>query len=266
MASRIFPRSYSSTASAPGQASGTSTTGQPMIGFHAVQVKGNSTVADLQTQATNEWAWLPIPPDGISTSYKQGWDTASQDWKGAAAMAGVNMGAAFLGGTEEKGEGNEALVKASTVSGLMDLVKEAGKSALGLGVGISTRALEQSYISYSGPGYRSHSFSFQLRPESEADSDEIDKIVSFFKFYAAPVLGDTGGLARLYDVPHLFHIELLPGTGMMKYKQAALTNIDVKYGGEKFNTFSKGGRPIQTDLSLSFQEMQLLSQIDFGDH
>ena len=267
MASRIFPSRYTAPSNVANEF-GSGGGERPMIGFHAVKVQGDSTIANLTTLATNEWAWLPVPPDGISTAYTQGWDTASQDWKGAAASAGFKFLGDMVGGDKGTGkaEGNEAVVKASSVSGLADLIAEKAREEMGLGVGITTRALEQSYISYSGPGYRSHSFSFQLRPESEADSNEVDKIVKFFKFYSAPTLGDAGGLARIYDVPHLFHIELVPGSGMFKYKQAALTNISVKYGGEKFNTFAKDGRPVQTDISLDFQEMQLLSAVDFGDN
>jgi hypothetical protein len=260
MADAIFPRNYK----------GDDT---PMIGFHAIKVLGNSTVAELKTAATGEWVWLPVPPEGVSTAYSQGWDSATQGIAAAAMSAGVSGLSKMFGGSDPPkpntgvpgSAGNEGIVKASTVSGLVDLIAEKAKETAGLGVGITHRALEQSYMSYSGPGYRSHSFAFALRPETSEDSDEIDKIVKFFKFYSSPVLGDSGGVARVYDVPHLFHIELLPNAGLFGFKQAALKNVTVKYGGEKYNTFTKGNRPTQTDIGLEFQEMQLLSQKDFGD-
>ena len=255
MPEAIFPRNYK----------GDDT---PMIGFHAIKVQGNSTVAELKTVATGEWVWLPVPPDGISTAYPQGWGEATQGLGGALAQAGISGLSAMFGGDKSKGGkeggGNEGIVKASTVAGLIDLGAEKAREFAGLGVGITHRALEQTYQSYSGPGYRSHSFAFALRPETSEDSDEIDKIVKFFKFYGAPILGDSGGVARVYDVPHLFHIELLPNAGLFEFKQSALANVTVKYGGEKYNTFTKGNRPTQTDIGLEFQEMQLLSQKDFG--
>jgi hypothetical protein len=247
-----------------------------MIGFHAIKVRGDSTVANLNTTPTNDWVWLPVPPDGLSTTYSQGWGEASQGLIPSAVQAGIKISeiAGMFGGDAKKGSGgggvpgsgNEGILVTSAVSGLIDLGSEKLKEAGGFGVGITMRALEQSYISYSGPGYRSFSFTFALRPESSADSDEIDKIVKFFKFYSAPVLGDTAGVARVYDVPHLFHIEVLPNDGLFKFKRCALKTVGVKYGGEKYNTFTKGNRPTQTDISLEFQEMQLLSQKDFGDH
>lgn len=268
MASRIFPKSYTA-ASGPGGRY-TSTGDQPMIGFHAIKVLGNSTVAELKTVATGEWVWLPVPPEGVSTAYSQGWDSATQGIAAAAMSAGISGLSKMFGGEEtsqgngKTESGNEGIVKASTVSGLVDLMAEKAKETAGLGVGITHRALEQSYMSYSGPGYRSHSFAFALRPETPEDSDTIDEIVKFFKFYSSPVMGDSGGVARVYDVPHLFHIELAPNNGLFSFKQAALTNITMKYGGEKYNTFTQDDRPTQTDIGLDFQEMQLLSQKDFA--
>ncbi len=46
----------------------------PMIGFHAIKISQNSNVAELKTEPTGEWSWLPVPPEGISTQYPQGWD------------------------------------------------------------------------------------------------------------------------------------------------------------------------------------------------
>ena len=48
-------------------------------------------------------------------------------------------------------------------------------------------------------------------------------------------------------------------------KKCVLTNISVTYGGDKFNTFAgTDGAPVQTDLSLSFQEIVLLDKTAFG--
>ena len=254
MSEAIYPRNYKGE-------------GIPMIGFHAIKVRGDSTVANLNTTITGDWVWLPVPPDGLTTAYSQGWGEATQGLAASAMQAGISGIATMFGGEDPLeafgGSGNEGLVKASTVSGLIDLAAEKMKEAGGVGVGVTMRALEQSFISYSGPGYRSFSFAFALRPESSADSDEIDKIVKFFKFYSAPVLGDSAGVARIYDVPHLFQIELAPNDGLFQFKSAALKTVGLKYGGEKYNTFTKGNRPTQIDISLEFQEMQLLSSVDF---
>ena len=260
MSTAVYPRSYAVRNRSGSGASGDN----PMIGFHAIKIASNSDVANLRTRATGQWVWLPMPPAGVATEYTQGWDKADASALGSGAS---QLFSKFFGGDTPAApaKGNVAVDDFSTVAGTVkDIAVEKTKGLLGAGKGITNRVLEQSYISYSGPGYRSHSFSFSLKPESKADSDEIDKIVKFFKFYGAPILGDSGGVARVYDVPHLFHIELLPNAGLFEFKQSALANVTVKYGGEKYNTFTKGNRPTQTDIGLEFQEMQLLSQKDFG--
>ena len=61
---------------------------QPMIGFHAVKISNDSNVAGLKVNGTDEWAWLPVPPEGVSTAYPQGWDeqTASAMGSGISQL------------------------------------------------------------------------------------------------------------------------------------------------------------------------------------
>ena len=60
----------------------------PMIGFHAVKISNNSNVAQLNVEGTQQWAWLPVPPEGVSTAYPQGWDeqTASAMGSGISQL------------------------------------------------------------------------------------------------------------------------------------------------------------------------------------
>ena len=240
----------------------------PMIGFHAVKISNDSNVAELKTEATQEWAWLPVPPEGVSTAYPQGWD---EETAGAMGSGISQMWAKFF---ESKGanasppsvRGNAETDSVSGVAGsLVDVGVERAKAALGAGAGINQRVLEQAFISYSGPGYRSHTFSFNLRPESADDAENIKSIVQFFKFYSAPELKDnTMGLVRLYNTPHLFMIMVTPTKlrrNMFLFKASALTDIQVKYGGEKFNV-TVDDHPTSVDLSLSFKEMSILDRAD----
>ena len=217
----------------------------PMIGFHAVKISNDSNVAKLNVVPTQKWVWLPVPPEGVSTAYPQGWD----EDKASAAGSGISqMYAKFFessgagpGSTGPPGRnyrGNSNTTDLAGVAGTaIDVGVEKAKSALGAGAGINQRVLEQAFVSYSGPGYRSHTFSFSLKPESKAEAENIDAIVQFFKFYSAPVLGDAAGVARVYDVPHLFQIEVLPSEGLFKFKRCALKTVGVKYGGEKYSIF-----------------------------
>ena len=242
----------------------------PMIGFHAVKISNDSNVAELKTEATQEWAWLPVPPEGVSTQYPQGWDeqTASAMGSGISQLYSKFFETAGTATASPNNRGNSNVDSVGGVAGTaIDVGIEKAKAALGAGAGINQRVLEQAFISYSGPGYRSHTFSFSMKPESKADAKNIREIVQFFKFHSAPLLKrNTGGLVRLYDTPHLFEMRLWPTAlmeNMFMFKASALTDVQVKYGGEKFNV-TTDDNPTSVDLSLSFKEMSILSQGDIG--
>jgi len=254
--SAVFPSNYDSDGE------------RPMVGFHAIKVLSTSNVASLQTQATNDWAWLPMPPAGVSTEYEQGWDKADASAVGSGVSQLITklFGKGAADSDSAPAQGNEGIRDYKTVAtaaGEVALEKLKGK--LGAGQGISSRVLEQAYISYSGPGYRNHDFSFSLKPASEADSWAISNILDFFKYYSAPDLKDAGGLIRIYDVPHLFNITFHPDNGLFQMMPHALMKVGVQYGGEKYNVFRDTQKPVQTDISLSFKEMRLLDKSHFGD-
>jgi len=271
MSEAIFPSSYSTVSDSTPGAESTVTGGSsemPMVGFHAIKVLSTSNVANLQTQATNKWVWMPMPPAGVSTDYEQGWDKADASAVGSGVSQLITklFGKGAADSDSAPAQGNEGIRDYKTVAtaaGEVALEKLKGK--LGAGQGISSRVLEQAYISYSGPGYRNHDFSFSLKPVSEADSFAISDILDFFKYYSAPQLKDAGGLIRLYDVPHLFNITFHPDNGLFQMMPHALMKVGVQYGGEKYNVFRDTQKPVQTDISLSFKEMRLLDKSHFGD-
>jgi len=221
--------------------------------------------SELKSINTGNWVWLPVPPDGLSTQYQQNWGEA-------AVGAGQAMGGQILSkvlspatGTDSTGGQGDKNVGAIKVEGV-EQVKGVGgqllKNVLGT-AGVTGRIMEQAFISYSGPGYRQHSFSFSMRPKDEVDSKVIEQIINFFKWYSAPELMNVTNLARIYTVPHIFQVKLVPDDGLYAHKPAALTSVDVKYGGEKYNIFKDTKMPVAIDLTLSFQEMQLFSKKDF---
>ena len=257
--SLVFPEGYGKEQS----------TDVPMIGFQAIEIQANSSIAKLETNPLQEWVWLPVPIEGLSTSYENAWEKADVNIAAAAATAGISMlTGLFTGGgknTERKsGYGESGRGKQASNAGAVELSSVGGaigefvKSKMGLGTGITKRMLEQSFISYSGPGYRSHEFSFALRPKSKTESKLIENIVLFFKRHSAPdLLGGVADVVRLYKTPHLFEIKFAPNKGLPFIAASACTNVGVKYGGEKYTTFADDDMPIQVDLSLSFKEMIL---------
>ena len=264
----VFPKDY-------GRGGSSSTT--PMVGFGACEILEGSGVSKLELSEPSQWAWLPIPPEGISTGYQQGWEESSVNMMAAAAEKGISMITKMFGGGGEESKGRQAregggqatnsgVLKADSVGGV---IEEMVRSKFGLATGITKRALEQTYVSYSGPTYRSHSFSFSLKPKSADDSQVIQELIKYFKVFSAPEsLGGVADILRLYKTPHLFNITFVPNKSQQfpLIGASALTGFDVKYGGDKFAVFDADDMPAQVDISLSFKEMIILdrAQVEVG--
>ena len=128
---------------------------------------------------------------------------------------------------------------------------------------IGRRAVEQTMMSYSGPGFRSFQYNFSLRPTSSDESRTIEQIVRFFKIRSAPKQEATR-FTRIYNIPEVFKIRYYYGDKehdkMNRIGHCALTDMTVSYGGDKFTTFAGNHAPVQVDIALQFKEMELLNQ------
>ena len=158
--------------------------------------------------------------------------------------------------TGPAGMGAEATGFAMALPGVSSLAEAAQFS-------IGRRALEQTMMSYSGPGFRNFSYNFSLRPTSESESEIIEQIVRFFKIRSAP-LQEATQFTRIYNIPEVFKIRYYYGSKehdkINRVGHCALTDMTVTYGGDKFATFSGNHAPVQVDLQLQFKEMELLNQ------
>ena len=259
----IFPKSYESQFGAR----------VPAIRFEALEIGTGRTATQVDTTATGNTVWLPMPQAGHSTSYQQAWS------EGGGIKAGLSSFLSKIMSSTKESQGHYGLQAGerpglNTGGGAGDSIKQAVGTTDWEGVmdeglkhisgqsGLTGRVLAQSFMAYSGPGYRSHSFAFSLKPESKDDSTEIENIVKFFKENSAPALMPTTELARIYKVPNVFEITFVPNAGLHKIKASALENIEVKYGGEKYNIFKDDQMPVQVDISLSFKELEILNKED----
>ena len=147
-----------------------------------------------------------------------------------------------------------AMVAADPAKG----IAEAGQYTAGM------RAVNQAIMSYSGPGFRSFNYNFSFKPFSPMESLVVHKIVDTFKIYSAPDQLEETDYTRVYNLPAVFKIQFYNGSTEHReighIGHCALTNISVTYGGTKFSTFAGTHSPTQVDVSLAFQEMELLNR------
>ena len=126
------------------------------------------------------------------------------------------------------------------------------------------RSIDQTMISYSGPGFRNFNFNFSFKPMSQRESIVVNQLINFFKIQSAPIQ-EQQDFTRIYQLPAVFKIKFYYGTTehthIGKIGHCALTNIGITYGGDKFSTFDNDTHaPVQTDITLQFKEMELLNR------
>lgn len=257
-----------------------------------VSIGSKMSEADFVPTAVEgtEMVCLPIP-SGVGAGYGHSWDQSDVSVVDEFAMnqglAGkLRSGANFMVGTtttqDEYGRNRTDLASATPMADmgviegfLSGITKEAvgtvGLIAAGQVLGGATQqatgkaAFNEQVVHYSGPAFRSFEFSFSLKPMSEPDQMNIQQITRFFKIGSMPDLLDSGGIGRVYELPLFFKIRFMGQNGELTYMNkiafCALTGFNVKYGGDRFQTFARNSAPVQTDISMSFKEISLLNKV-----
>ena len=269
------------------------------MSFEAMKVSGGVDTRSLKFQATGGTVVLPIPSGATTASYQQGWEQTGVGFSRAAAASTPVIQAALKGAVQTGLKGGNVIDNmkdafastqgtaatgnpADQAAGLAQPAKKTSPAGMGAeatgfamalpGVSslaeaaqfsIGRRALEQTMMSYSGPGFRNFSYNFSLRPTSQSESDVVEAIIRFFKIRSAP-LQEATQFTRIYNIPEVFKIRYYYGSKehdkINRVGHCALTDMTVTYGGDKFTTFSGNHAPVQVDLQLQFKEMELLNQ------
>jgi len=123
-----------------------------------------------------------------------------------------------------------------------------------------------TYVTYEGHQLRTFQFEYKLISESDREARTIEKIVDIFRNYSLPE--STGNLSIQY--PAQFSIDFYKGGSKNKFMpqilDCHLTNLSVTYNGTT-NAFHKDGAPVETDLSMTFQETKAIVRQDlYGDN
>ena len=133
----------------------------------------------------------------------------------------------------------------------------------------------QLELIYSSPVLRRFNFDFRLIPRNETESVIIKDVITAFKRNAAPLVAKEAAGGRYMVPPNQFTIEFFKGGTatngnnsndyLFKTKNCVLTSIGVDYAPNGYATF-KNGAPVETRLSLSFQEVEIMDReaIDGG--
>jgi hypothetical protein len=124
----------------------------------------------------------------------------------------------------------------------------------------------QMQMIFRGVDMRTFSLSFTFTPKSKKESDEVDAIINMFKFHYAPRLeagksssNDSMFLVQPSIFNVLFKINSKENKYLPRYGDCVLTSIDVNYAPNGWASY-KDGAPVQTQLNLQFQEVEVMDR------
>ena len=221
----------------------------------------------LNKKEGNHTVWLPMEPQGLAESNNVSWNQEELNPLDAALanISGSTVKGAGKGGDEaiknavnSVGQGfNDAknAIDEETVSAFF------AQAAVG-NQGIFQRATGQVVnnnleLLFKGPQLRSFNYNFRFTPRDEAESNEIRKIIKFFKKSIAPQRSKG---AIFLKSPHVFELKYYYKNGQQhpflnKIKTCACTNFGVQYAPDgSYMTYNDGSMTSYT-VSLAFGEM-----------
>ena len=246
---------------------------------------GNST-DELQENIENPLGFIFLPiPENIQDSNAVSWGDDSINGLAAIGMKGAMeaiKNPSLFEGAKKAGK--------TVIGGIGDLTGDAGtqdavasffasKAVNVLGGnttldGVLARSSGQIInpnmeLLFNGVTLRSFSFSFDLAPRDERESDTIKRMLRIFKQnMQAKKSSDGGNTSGLFlRSPNVFQLNYKTGRRnhnfLHKFKPMALLNMAVNYtGGGTYATYDDT-TPVHMKLDLSFQELNPVYSEDY---
>ena len=138
------------------------------------------------------------------------------------------------------------------------------------GMVIGEVVADRMEIAFRNINKRSFQYNFKMLPKSREEADMVHEIIKAFKKHSAPSFKNGNRSGKTLMVPDTFHIEYMysgnknpENTYLHKISECILESMDVTYGGERYKTFpgnEKGAPPVETSISLTFKELELISR------
>ena len=115
---------------------------------------------------------------------------------------------------------------------------------------------------YQGPKLRSFQFDFMLIAKSEAENTRVNEIILEFKRSSSPA--PNGGM---FEIPYVYNINYMtngvPNRNMNRFKKSALISVATEANPTTDMHVSHiGGAPVAHSLSLTFQEVDIITRED----
>ena len=121
----------------------------------------------------------------------------------------------------------------------------------------------QEQVMFEGIDFRTFNMSFTLTPYSREEATQIKNIIQTFRKNAAPRIA-SGGIGFFFVPPSIFEVTFMyngaENPNINKLKRCVLTDVNVNYAPNGTWSTHDDGSPVQTSLTLSFKEIELVDR------
>jgi len=254
---------------------GTGITGQPYMLLTSYESKNS---IESETPIISSIA-LYIPPNGLRTAFDANYDGleggAMRATMGSAIsrLQGIGTPGWMGGGGVDWDQGNitSSLFAGFQSSGVAITSKMAAAVDKGTGMLAAQGIAVNNHMSlvYKGPGqFRTHDFAFNFFPKAKQDSLVIKDILQDLKDGMLPKMSGTplkknrAVSAPFFMAPRHWTIDFFNGDGtentyLHKIKKSVIKNMQVNHDPNSTISLHEDGSPVQTTLTLTFQEIEL---------
>jgi len=122
-------------------------------------------------------------------------------------------------------------------------------------------------LMFDGIDFRTYQMAFTFTPYTRQEAETVKKIIKKFKYHAAPKI-TTAGAGMFFIPPSTFNVSFMFNSKMNrnvnKVAESVLESVDVNYAPNGWAAHDDGA-PVQTTLTLSFREMELIDKTKIKD-
>ena len=122
-------------------------------------------------------------------------------------------------------------------------------------------------LMFDGIDFRTYQMAFTFTPYTRQEAETVKEIIKKFKYHAAPQI-TTAGAGMFFIPPSTFDVSFLfngkTNRNINKVAESVLESVDVNYAPNGWAAHDDGA-PVQTTLTLSFREMQLIDKTKIQD-
>jgi hypothetical protein len=246
-----------------------------LIGSTAEAFIGNSDYTPLNLIGggiTKAWNFISTPPavtqvasislytpDTISISQNMTYSSTSL----TQSMGALGQAAAVASAVDANEGGGQTIQNLGMELGSAKFGGKQAQSISGIGLNTQGMALNpQMEVLFTHIEFRTFQFDFLFTPKNQTETASIRNIIQMFKMHAAPEIDSASG-GRYFIVPSRFDINFYKdgkiNTNIHKLAPSVLTTIVTDYAPQGWVTHDDG-MPVQTRLTLQFQEIEILDK------